>query len=420
MERNSYVAAIDIGTTKIAAVIGDVTPTGRVRVVEQHCISSQGVDRGLVVNVEDTADSIKKCLNELYKKVDMRPSRVVVGIAGRHISSRQSSAQRIRPKPAGLITEREVADLKQQMYNIKLKPGQEILHVIPQEYIIDGMPVEKAVGCSGNVLIGSYYIVVSDTSAMEKIEMCIARCGITMDNLILEPIASANAVLTKEERDAGTVLLDIGGGTSDMLIYYKNIVRSAVVIPSGGEVVTNDIRDACKISYQMAERLKCEHGSCFSESCSKNIIIPFQRDTAGREQGKITQKLLAEIINDRMEQVVDAVNYTIMESGYEREISSIVLTGGGAQLQHLPQLFKLRTGLDVRVGYPRVQRVGDGKSYNLLPKMATSVGLMMNGYQSEQATGKGITFFETLPFVKKIKEKLKTVFDEANDKYVLN
>jgi cell division protein FtsA len=301
-----------------------------------------------------------------------------------------------------------------------LKPGQEILHVIPQEYIIDGMPVEKAVGCTGNVLVGNYYIVVSDTSAIRNIERCIERCGLTMDNIILEPIASANAVLTREEREGGTVLLDIGGGTSDMLIYYKNIVRSTVVIARGGEVITKEIREACKISYQMAERLKCEHGSCFSESCSKNIIIPFYRDTIGREQGNITQKTLADIIGTCMEDIIDAVNYSIMESGYEKEISSMVLTGGGAQLQHLPQLFKLRTGLDVRIGYPRVQKVADGKSYDLWPKMATSVGLMMNGYKNEYGKGKRVRFWDNLPFVKTITEKLENVFDEASDKHILS
>ncbi|MDR2814306.1 MAG: cell division protein FtsA [Prevotellaceae bacterium] len=417
MEQNSYVTAIDIGTTKIATVIGRVTPNGRVFVEDQQCTFSRGVNRGLVVNVEDTASSIKDCLSKLYEKRNVRPDRVVVGIAGRHISSRQSSAKRIRQKPGELITEREISELKKQMYSIALKPGQQILHVIPQEYTIDGTPVAKAVGCTGNELVGNYYIVVSDTSAMENIKMSIERCGLTMDNLVLEPIASANAVLTGEEKDAGVVLLDIGGGTSDLLIYHKNIIHTTQVISGGGELITGDIRDVCKISAQMAERLKCEHGSCFSECCSEDIIIPYSKDTAEREQGRITQKLLAEIIDARMEEIIDAVSYVIRESGYEREVSSMVLTGGGSQLKNLPQLFKLRTGLDVRVGYPKVQM--GSKNCALSPIMATGVGLMMNGYQSVQGTRKGGKILGKIPFVGKIEEILAGMFvEDEKNKYL--
>ena len=419
MKQNSCVAAIDIGTTKIAAIVGSVEPSGRILVENQHCTFSQGVNRGIVVNIEDTTDSIRSCLNEIYKKQGVRPDRVVVGIAGRHIESRQSSAQRIRPNPRKLISEEEVNSLRQQMYNIVLSPGQQILHVIPQEYIVDGRPLAKAAGCVGNVLVGNYHIVVCDASAVENIRMCIERCGLTMDSLVLEPIASANAVLTAEEKDAGVVLLDIGGGTSDMLIYYKNIVRSTTVIPRGGEVITGDIREVCRVSYQMAERLKCEYGACFEDCCSQDIIIPFYRDTAGREQSSITQKTLAEIIDYRMEEIIESVNYAIRESGYEKEVASMVLTGGGAQLANLPQLFNLRTGLDVRVGYPRVQ-VGS-KRYTLSPIMATSVGLMMNGYRDDRnAKSKIVGILDGIPIVERIKRGLEGIFDEKNDRHFLS
>jgi cell division protein FtsA len=419
MEQNSYVTAVDIGTTKIAAVIGSVTPTGRILIETQQCAFSQGVNKGIVVNVEDTAASIRRCLDELYKKQSIRPGKVVVGIAGRHIESRQSSAQRIRPNPRKLISEEEVNALRQQMYNIVLKPGQKILHVIPQEYTVDGMPVAKAAGCPGNVLVGNYHIVVCNTGAMDNIRMCIERCGLTMDSLVLEPIASASAVLTDEEKDAGVVLLDIGGGTSDMLIYHKNIVRSTVVIPSGGEVITRDIREVCRVSTQMAEKLKCVYGACFSECCSEDTIIPFYRDTAGREQSSITQKILAEIIDERMEQIIDAVSYTIRESGYEKEVASIVLTGGGALLKNLPQLFKLRTGFDVRVGCPKVQM--ESKRYTLSPIMATSVGLMMAGYRGERHGKTKIEkIIERIPIVGKAKGVLKELFDEKSDNHYLS
>ncbi|MDR1022359.1 MAG: cell division protein FtsA [Prevotellaceae bacterium] len=423
MEQSNYVTAIDIGTTKIAAIIGKVTPNGRVLIEELHCTYSRGVRRGVVENVEDTVVSIKECLAELYKKLDLRQERVIVGIAGRHISGIQNSAQVIRKNPKAVITEKEVSDLKRQMYSIVLSPGQEILQVITQDYTIDGEPVQKAVGCQGNVLIGYYYIVISDAAAVERIRMCINRCGLTLDNIILEPIASAEAVLTGEEKENGTALLDIGGGTSDLVIYYKNIVRAAVVLPCGGELITEDIRDAYKISRQMAERLKCSYGSCFEDCCSEDVIIPYYKDTARRETGHINEKNLAGVIRDRMEQIIEAVNHVICESGFEDKISSIVLTGGGSLMRHLPQLFRLRTGLDVRIGYPRVQRVAGSKSPKLSPIMATGVGLMMNGYADGSGGGKIGGLIGKWPLVKKFKGKVQNFvegyFTEENDPHRL-
>ncbi|MDR1417409.1 MAG: cell division protein FtsA [Prevotellaceae bacterium] len=423
MEQSSYVTAIDIGTTKIAAIIGKVTPNGRISIEEQQCTYSRGVRRGLVENIEDTADSIRECLSALYKKVDVRQDKVVVGIAGRHISSLQNSAQKIRANPKAIITEQEVSDLKAQMYSIALKPGQKILHVITQDYVIDGELVQKAVGCQGSKLTISYHIVVSDSDAMDRIRLCIERCGLTLDNLILEPIASAEAVLTREEKEAGAILLDIGGGTSDMVIDYKNIIRSTAVIPCGGEAITKDIGEAYKISKATAEKLKREHGSCFEDCCSENVIIPYYKDTARQEMGKISERNLAAVIRDRMEQIVDAVNYLIRESGFEDEVSSIVLTGGGSLVRHLPQLFQLRTGLDVRIGYPRLQQIVNSKPRNLSPIMATSVGLMMHGYKVDSSGKKIGGFIDKLPLIAKARGKIEKIlggiFVEDDDVYLL-
>ncbi|MDR1342087.1 MAG: cell division protein FtsA [Prevotellaceae bacterium] len=421
MEQNDYVTAIDIGTTKIAAIVGKVTPNGRVVIEGLHCTHSRGVRRGLVENVEDTADSIKNCLGELYKKLDLRQEKVVVGIAGRHISGMQSSAKTIRTNPRTVISEKEVGELKKQMYSIALSPGQKILQVITQDYIIDGEPVQKAAGCTGNVLIGNYYIVISDAAAIERIRMCINRCGLTLDNVILEPIASADAVLTSEEKEAGTILLDIGGGTSDLVIYYKNIVRATVVLPCGGELITEDIRDAYRISRQMAERIKCDYGSCLEDCCSENVIIPYYKDTARQEIGHINKKNLAGVIRDRMEQIIEAVNHIICESGFEDKISSIVITGGGSLMEHLIPLFLLRTGLSARIGYPRVQRVIDNNSPKLSPIMATSVGLMMNGYVG--SGGKIGRLADKWPTLGKVGDKIQKFaekyFDEKADPHRL-
>ncbi|MDR0413805.1 MAG: cell division protein FtsA [Prevotellaceae bacterium] len=418
MEQSEYITAIDIGTTKIAALVGKVTGNGRILVEEQYCTHSRGVRRGLVENVEDTVDSIKECLGKLYEKTNVRQEKVVVGIAGRHISSRQDSAKKIRQNPRAIITQSEVDELRRQMDNISLSPGQKILQVIPQEYVIDNMPVDKAVGYQGNVLTGNYYIVVSDVGAMDRIKLCIERCGLTLNNLVLEPIASAEAVLTAEEREAGAVLLDIGGGTSDMVIYHKNVVRVAEVIPCGGEVITEDIRKVYKVPRQVAEKIKCRYGSCFEECCSDDVIIPYYKDAARREVGHISERNLAGVIYERMEQIIDAVVYIIGESGFEDKVSSLVLTGGGSLMKHLPELFLLRTGLDVRIGYPRVQQVDGGARGTLSPIMATGVGLMMSGYRSDGGSGGGLIG----GFIDKIKGKVTKfatdIFTE-NDSHLL-
>jgi cell division protein FtsA len=415
MEQNSYVMSIDIGTTKIASVIGRLSASGRVVVEAAEVKESQGIRRGMVENVEETVSSMRQCLEALYAKTGIRIKDVTVGIAGQHISSMQNSASRIRSKPHDLITEDEVADMQREMYKIRLKPGQEILHVTPQDYVIDGHPTRRAAGCDGSKLTGNYHIVVGETAAIKKIQLCVERCGLRLRKLVLEPFASADAVLTDEEREEGVAMLDIGGGTSDLIIFHQGMVRSATVIPCGGEIITNDIRQLCAINRGLAEELKRMYGSCYADSTLGDDGITFQAGI-GREPRTLRFKTLAEIIQSRMDEIMEAVDYKIMESGYGGQVKSMVLTGGGSLLKNLTQLAKLRTGLDARIGTPCVHPAGDKPLRSVCPSLSTSVGLVMSGYeQLVKASQGGKSAF---PFgrgiIKKLITRIDTVFDEGS------
>jgi cell division protein FtsA len=419
MVQNNYVMSLDIGTTKIAAVVGKINSHGRVVVEASAVKESQGIRRGMVENVEESVQSIKQCLDALYanehSKVDVRAIKeVTVGIAGQHISSMQNSTSRIRDKPHELITEKELQEMQKDMYKIQLKPGQTILHVTPQDYIIDGSPVRRAVGCDGSKLACSYHIVVCETSAIKKLQTCVERCGLRLKKLVLEPFASADAVLTEDERKDGVAMLDIGGGTSDLIIYHDNVVRGSAVIPCGGEVITNDIRELCAINRTMAEYAKQEFGSCFPDSASGDDGITFQAGI-GRAPRVLKFRTLAEIIQARMDEIIEALDYKITESGYSERISSIVLTGGGSLLKNLTQLVKLRTGFDARVGIPCVQPSGSTPLRNVSPTLATSVGLVMRGCEDMEKIG---DWFSGLSIVKKVTDKILVrvdkVFDESD------
>jgi cell division protein FtsA len=244
--------------------------------------------------------------------------------------------------------------------------------------------------------------VVCETSAISKIETCIGRCELRLKNkkLVLEPYASAAAVLTREEKEDGVVMLDIGGGTSDLIIYHQGAVRGSAVIPFGGEVITNDIRELCAINRTMAEFAKQEYGSCFPDSSLGDDGITFQAGI-GREPRTLKLRTLAEIIQARMDEIIEAVDYKIEESGYGSKIQTIVLTGGGSLLKNLPQLVTLRTGgRDARVGYPCVQLSGNKPLRNVSPTLATSVGLVICGYEDMVKTPKSIgDWFSGLPVV---------------------
>jgi cell division protein FtsA len=281
------------------------------------------------------------------------------------------------------ISQLDIDMLIEDMYRLAMEPGEEIIHVLPQEYIVDGeQGIKNPIGMAGVRMEANFHIITGKMSAAKNINKCVLRANLEMDDMILEPLASAEAVLSQEEKEAGVVLVDIGGGTTDVAIFYEDIIRHTAVIPFGGNVITDDIKEGCSIMRKPAEMLKQKFGSALASESQDNeiVCIPAIR---GREPKEISVKNLASIIQARMEEIVEQVYYEIKNSGYERKLQGgIVVTGGGAQLKHICQLFEFVTGMDTRVGYPNEHLANSAVIENLAsPMYATGIGLVIKGFQ---------------------------------------
>jgi cell division protein FtsA len=280
------------------------------------------------------------------------------------------------------IQKEEVFKLIEDMHKIHIDIGEEIIHVIPQNFIVDNETgVKSPIGMCGRRLEANFHIVIGQVAAAKNIEKCIRKANLTVKDMILEPLASSDAVLTDDEKEAGVVLVDIGGGTTDVAVYYDNIIRHTAVIPFGGNVVTKDIKEGCAILQRHAEQLKIQYGSALGDIAPEDKVVSIP-GISGREPKEISFKSLAYIIQSRMEEIIDAVNFEIQNSGYADKLAAgVVVTGGGAMLKHLPQLMKFKTAMDVRIGLPNEHLAGSAKNEINQPMYATSVGLIMRGFE---------------------------------------
>lgn len=380
--KEKYVAAIDIGTTKIVAIVGKKDDQGRIEILGLSKAPSRGVKRGVVLNIEETVNAIQTTVTDVQKRSGITFGEVFVGIAGQHIKSMRSRGYINRERPDDEITREDVEKLVIDMYNIPIEIGEEIIHVIPQSFIVDSETgVNNPIGMCGRRLEANFHIVIGDISSAKNIDKCIKRGGLIVKDLILEPLASSDAVLTDEEKEAGVVLIDIGGGTSDVAIYYDNVIRHTAVIPYGGNVITNDIKEGCSILNKYAEALKHQYGSALGDIAPEDKVVSIP-GIAGREPKEISFKSLAYIIQSRMEDILDLVNFEIQLSGYADKLAAgVVITGGGALLKNLPQLVKFKTAMDVRIGYPNEHLYGEARNEINQPMFATSVGLIMKGFE---------------------------------------
>lgn len=381
-----YMAAIDIGTTETIAIIGKKTGNGKLDIIGLGAAPSVGVKRGVVVNIEETANAIKTAVDTALADARIPLSKVFVGIAGQHIKSIGNRGKRFIDAPDFEIKQADVDAIKSDMYKIPIEAGEEIIHVIPQQYIVDNEGgVQNPVGISGKQLEANYHIVIGQTASAKNIEKCVKRVGLDVIELILEPLASADAVLTEDEKEAGVALVDIGGGTTDVAIYYDKVIRHTAVIPFGGNVVTNDIKEGCAILLRQAEQLKCQFGSALGDMVDDNKIISIP-GISNRPPKEISFKNLAYIIQSRMEEIVDAVMYEIESSGMADKLSAgIVLTGGTAGLENLSELFSLQTGYDVRIGDPSDILSGEMQETYGHSKYATAIGLLIKGFENPKA-----------------------------------
>jgi cell division protein FtsA len=375
------VVGLDLGTTKIAAIVGRRNEFGKVEILGIGRAESLGVNRGVVVNIEQTVNSIRAAVAIAADKANVDIGEVIVGIAGQHIKSMQHRGMITRRSLEDEVNQKDIDDLIDNMHRLVMNPGEEIIHVIPQEYIIDSESgIKNPIGHAGIRLEGNFHIITGQVSAVKNIFKCVDRAGLQTIDLHLEPLASAEAVLSDEEKEAGVVLVDIGGGTTDVAIFHDGIIRHTAVIPFGGNIVTDDIKEGCSIIRTQAEQLKVKFGSALAQENQENEIISIP-GLRGRPHKEISVKFLAQIIQARMEEILDFVLFEIKSSGYERKMSAgIVVTGGGALLKHLPQLVMLTTGMDCRIGTPNEHLAGDQDELKN-PLYATGVGLVMKGIE---------------------------------------
>ncbi len=390
-KNSPIVVGLDIGTTKICAIVGRRSEYGKIEVLGIGKAESAGVTRGVVSNIQKTVQGIVSAVEDASTQSNVDIKVVNVGIAGQHIKSLQHRGILTRKDLNTEIQKTDIDKLVADMYKLVMPPGEEIIHVLPQEFTVDNEPgIKDPIGMAGVRLEANFHIISGHVSAVRNIIKCVNNGGLEADDLILEPLASSEAVLSDEEKEAGVVLVDIGGGTTDIAIFHEGIIRHTAVIPFGGNSVTEDIREGCSVMRNQAELLKTRFGSALAEENKDNEIICVP-GLKGREPKEISAKNLAYVIQARMEEIIEHVYYEIKSSGYEKKlIAGIIITGGGAQLKHLPQLVEYVTGLDCRVGYPNEHlaknEVLPKGTYDELksPMYATSIGLLIKGIQSTE------------------------------------
>ncbi|HIP47355.1 MAG TPA: cell division protein FtsA [Lutibacter sp.] len=386
MEDKNIAVGLDIGTTKIVAMIGRRNEYGKLEIIGAGKAKSIGVKRGIVTNITQTIQSIQQAIDEAEATSGYKITDVSVGIAGQHIRSLHHSDYITREDAESVIDIDDIDALTSQVHKLGMMPGEEIIHVIPQDYKVDSEPnITEPIGMYGGRLEANFHVVVGQVASIRNIGRCITSAGFKLSNITLEPLASADAVLSDEEKEAGVALIDIGGGTTDLAIFKDGIIRHTAVIPFGGNVITDDVKEGCSIIEKQAELLKVKFGSAWpAENKDSEIVsIPGLR---GRDPKEITLKNLSKIIHARITEIIEQVFQEIKKYGYDTKrgklIAGIVLTGGGSQIKHLKQLVEYITGMDTRIGYPNEHLAGDSDEQLSSPIYATSVGLLMSGLQT--------------------------------------
>ena len=388
MENQNIAVGLDIGTTKIVAMIGCKNQYGKLETIGVGKSKSLGVHRGVVNNITQTIQSIQQAVSQAEAVSNVKIDEVTVGIAGQHIRSLQHSDYITRSNAEQVINEDDIDRLINQVHKLVMLPGEEIIHVLPQDYKVDGQAeIKEPIGMYGERLEANFHVVVGQVSSIRNIGRCIQTAGLGLGGITLEPLASAKAVLSHEEKEAGVALIDIGGGTTDLAVFKDGIIRHTAVIPFGGNIITEDIKEGCSIIEKQAELLKIKFGSAWPGENKDNEIVSIP-GLRGRDPKEITLKNLSKIIHARVVEIVEQVYIEIKNYGHEEQkkklIAGIVLTGGGSQLNHLKQLVEYITGMDTRVGYPNEHLAGDSDGDITSPLYATAVGLVLDGLERQE------------------------------------
>ncbi|HLY69812.1 MAG TPA: cell division protein FtsA [Puia sp.] len=377
------IVGLDIGTTKIAAIAGRKNEYGKLEILGFGRANSNGVKHGQVLNIDETIKAIKMALDNCYaSNPNLNVTEVYVGIAGHHIKSLQTRGDIVRQSTDDEITQREIDQLIADQYKTYIPAGDQIIDVIPQEFTVDNFQnIPNPIGYGGVKVGANFHIITGDKNAIRNINRAVEKSGLETKDLVLQPLASAAAVMGQEDLEAGVAIVDIGGGTTDLAVFYEGILKHTAVIPFGGENISNDIKTGLGVLKTQAEQMKVQFGSALSNEAKTNafITIPGLRGMPAKE---ISVKNLANIIQARMSEIMDFVVYHLKQVGLDNKMlnGGIVLTGGGSQLKHLIQLTEYVTGLNARIGFP-TEHLAAGHIEELAkPTYSTCIGLILKGY----------------------------------------
>lgn len=382
-QENPIIVGLDIGTTKIAAIAGRKNEFGKLEILGFGRANSNGVQHGMVLNIDQTIKAIQQALEKCYEdNPELDINEVYVGIAGHHIKSLQTRGDIVRQNIENEIKQEEIERLVADQYRTYIPLGDQIIDVIPQQFTVDNFPnIPNPIGYSGVKVGANFHIITGDKNAIRNINRSVEKAGLKTKDLVLQPLASAAAVMSDDDLEAGVVIVDIGGGTTDLAVFYEGVLRYTAVIPFGGENITNDIKTGLGVLKTHAEAMKIQFGSALSDETKSNtfITIPGLR---GMSPKQISVKNLANIIQARMSEIMDFVTFHIKQVGLDNRMlnGGIILTGGGSQLKHLLQLTEYLTGLNARIGFPNEHLSGGHKEELSLPMYSTCIGLILKGY----------------------------------------
>ena len=390
------VAAIDLGTSKVVCLVGEKTDAG-IKIIAMNEAPSKGISRGEVINIQSALDSMLPTIRNVENAIGEQINDIFIGIAGQSVKCIQGTNQTTRINPDEYITPEEIEQITEAMYTNFSTDGDEVIHAVPQSYNIDDfMGNNEPVGMIGRQIYSNFKLFTCKKTSSQLKKNVLSRAALNVKGTYLGPFASAMAVLGEDEKEIGVALLDIGAGTTDLIIIHENVVRYAAVIPFGGNCITEDVKQGCGVSSRVAEQLKVEKGSCMSSVApDRPVRIP---GIGGREDKYIHVKNLAEIIESRIEEILEAAMYEIEKSGYKEKIKAgLVMTGGTSQLSNLKSFAQLVTGIDTKLAYP-LRTLSEVDVNISKPSISTAVGLILMGFEEmEKMEKKGQTMRTTTP-----------------------
>lgn len=422
-ERNKIAAVVDIGSNTVICLIGSESSENKLEVIGHSIVASAGVRRGVILNIDEIVDAIKKAVAKASANLDVEIHKLYVNLSGQNLRTERRVLRKLVDQ-GKIITKADMKSLYDDARSTAQHPGEKVYHVINQSYTVDGETgIYNPIGTTGSELLAEYRLIIGPESYEEKLRTSLNKAGFEMVRAIASPIVAADAVIAEDEKEAGVVVVDMGGGTTSIAVYYENVLRFLSVIPFGGNVITSDIKEGCNILLRQAESLKVQYGNALGDFVSATNIVTIP-GINGWEPKEISFKSLAYIIQARMEEIIEGVYYQIEKSGYADKLGAgIVLTGGGAKLKELRQLVRFKMGMDVRIGFPIVALPPNQEKALDNPQYATAFGLLKKAIKDENAQNeemivkkkKEVKATTKRSFSEVMAQKLSLFFNEDDD-----